>query len=75
MALSITAYSSALCFAGGRSVSADFSIGMALHSEGSYDDVFARLTDGLSWTPNAHTMHDGRNRPTTRKYPSNHAIN
>ena len=27
-----------------------FSIGMALHSEGSYEDVFAQLTDGLSWT-------------------------
>ena len=27
-----------------------FSIGMALHSEGSYEDVLALLTDGLSWT-------------------------
>ena len=27
-----------------------FAIGMALHSEGSYEDVFAQLTDGLSWT-------------------------
>jgi hypothetical protein len=27
-----------------------FSIGMALHSEGSYEDVFAQLTDGLSWS-------------------------
>jgi len=26
-----------------------FSIGMALHSEGSYEDVWAHLTDGLSW--------------------------
>ena len=26
-----------------------FSIGMALYSEGSYEDVFAQLTDGLSW--------------------------
>jgi hypothetical protein len=31
-------------------VTAYFSIGMALHSEGSYEDVFAQLTDGLSWT-------------------------
>ncbi|MFE3002957.1 transposase domain-containing protein, partial [Nocardia sp. NPDC059246] len=29
-------------------VMAYFSIGMALHSEGSYEDVFALLTDGLS---------------------------
>jgi hypothetical protein len=27
-----------------------FSIGMALHSEGSYEDVFEQLTDGLSWS-------------------------
>ena len=27
-----------------------FAIVMALHSEGSYEDVFAQLTDGLSWT-------------------------
>jgi hypothetical protein len=27
-----------------------FSIGMALHSEGSYEDVLALLTDGLAWT-------------------------
>lgn len=26
-----------------------FSIGMALHSEGSYEDVLALLTDGLGW--------------------------
>lgn len=31
-------------------VMAYFSIGMALHSEGSYEDVFAQLTDGLSWS-------------------------
>ncbi len=31
-------------------VMAYFSIGMALHSEGSYEDVFALLTDGLSWS-------------------------
>jgi hypothetical protein len=31
-------------------VVAYFSIGMALHSEGSYEDVFGQLTDGLSWT-------------------------
>ena len=30
-------------------VMAYFSIGMALHSEGSYEDVLALLTDGLSW--------------------------
>ena len=27
-----------------------FSIGMALHSEGSYEDVLSLLTDGLAWT-------------------------
>lgn len=26
-----------------------FSVGMALHSEGSYEDVLALLTDGLAW--------------------------
>jgi hypothetical protein len=31
-------------------VMAYFSIGMALFSEGSYEDIFAQLTDGLSWT-------------------------
>ena len=31
-------------------VVAYFAIGMALYSEGSYEDVFAQLTDGLSWT-------------------------
>lgn len=30
-------------------VMAYFSIGMALHSEGSYEDVLSLLTDGLSW--------------------------
>src|SRR3954462_5161105 len=30
-------------------VMAYFSIGMALYSEGSYGDVLAQLTDGLSW--------------------------
>jgi hypothetical protein len=30
-------------------VMANFSIGMALYSEGSYEDVLAQLTDGLSW--------------------------
>ena len=30
-----------------------FSIGMALHSEGSYEDVLSLLTDGLSWTTGA----------------------
>ena len=27
-----------------------FSIGMALHAEGSYEDVLGLLSDGLSWT-------------------------
>ena len=27
-----------------------FAIAMALYSEGSYEDVFAQLTDGLSWS-------------------------
>lgn len=31
-------------------VMAYFSIGMALYSEGSYEDVLAQLTDGLSWS-------------------------
>lgn len=31
-------------------VAAYFSIGMALYAEGSYEDVFAQLTDGLSWS-------------------------
>ena len=31
-------------------VVAYFAVGMALFSEGSYDDVFAQLTDGLSWS-------------------------
>ena len=26
-----------------------FAIGMALYSEGSYEDVLSQLTDGLSW--------------------------
>jgi hypothetical protein len=30
-------------------VMAYFTIGMALYSEGSYEDVFSQLTDGLSW--------------------------
>lgn len=30
-------------------VVAYFSLGMALYSEGSYEDVLAQLTDGLSW--------------------------
>ncbi|TDO56651.1 DDE family transposase [Kribbella sp. VKM Ac-2571] len=30
-------------------VMAYFAIGMALYSEGSYEDVLAQLTDGLSW--------------------------
>jgi hypothetical protein len=31
-------------------VTAYFSIGMALNADGSYEDVFAQLTDGLSWS-------------------------
>jgi hypothetical protein len=31
-------------------VMAYFSIGMALYSEGSYEDVLAQLTDGLAWS-------------------------
>ncbi len=27
-----------------------FAIGMALHAEGSYEDVLSLLTDGLSWS-------------------------
>ena len=34
-------------------VMAYFSIGMALHSEGSYEDVLSLLTDGLSWVSGA----------------------
>lgn len=30
-------------------VMAYFSMGMALYADGSYEDVFAQLTDGLSW--------------------------
>lgn len=31
-------------------VTAYFSIGMALNADGSYEDVFEQLTDGLSWS-------------------------
>ena len=31
-------------------VMAYFAVGMALHSEGSYEDVLSLLTDGLSWS-------------------------
>ncbi len=31
-------------------VMAYFAIGMALHSEGSYEDVLSQLTDGLAWS-------------------------
>ena len=33
-----------------------FSIGMALHSEGSYEDVLSLLTDGLSWASGAEPV-------------------
>ena len=35
-----------------RSV-AYFAIGMALHSDGSYEDVLALMTDGLAWAQRA----------------------
>ena len=41
-----------------------FSIGMALHAEGSYEDVLALLTDGLAWS-------SGEDAPTL---PSKSAI-
>ena len=34
-------------------VMAYFAVGMALHSEGSYEDVLGLLTDGLSWAGSA----------------------
>jgi hypothetical protein len=37
-------------------VMAYFAIGMALHSEGSYEDVLSLLTDGLSWVSNAEPV-------------------
>ena len=37
-------------------VMAYFSIGMALHSEGSYEDVLSLLTDGLGWAANAEPV-------------------
>lgn len=37
-------------------VMAYFSIGMALHSEGSYEDVLSLLTDGLSWASGAEPL-------------------
>ena len=33
-----------------------FAIGMALHSEGSYEDVLSLLTDGLSWVSNGEPL-------------------
>jgi len=33
-----------------------FSIGMALHSEGSYEDVLGLLTDGLAWSTDGEPM-------------------
>ena len=38
-------------------VMAYFSIGMALYSEGSYEDVLAQLTDGLSWASGWQESH------------------
>ena len=32
-----------------------FAIGMALHSEGSYEDVLALMTDGLAWAERSET--------------------
>ena len=37
-------------------VMAYFSIGMAMHSEGSYEDVLSLLTDGLSWVSDAEPV-------------------
>ena len=37
-------------------VMAYFAVGMALHSEGSYEDVLALLTDGLGWAANAEPV-------------------
>ena len=37
-------------------VMAYFAIGMALHSEGSYEDVLSLLTDGLSWVSDVEPM-------------------
>jgi hypothetical protein len=37
-------------------VMAYFAIGMALHSEGSYEDVLALLTDGLGWVTGAEPV-------------------
>jgi hypothetical protein len=42
-------------------VMAYFSIGMALYSEGSYEDVLAQLTDGLSW---ASGWQENHSRPS-----------
>ena len=39
-------------------VMAYFSIGMALYSDGSYEDVLSRLTDGLSWASGWQQEHD-----------------
>jgi hypothetical protein len=49
-------------------VMAYFAVGMALYSEGSYEDVLAQLTDGLSW---ASGWQDGY---TLAKLPSKSAI-
>jgi hypothetical protein len=38
-------------------VMAYFSIGMALYSEGSYEDVLSQLTDGLSWASGWQEMY------------------
>jgi hypothetical protein len=37
-------------------VMAYFAIGMALHSEGSYEDVLGLLTDGLAWVSSAEPV-------------------
>ena len=37
-------------------VMAYFAIGMALHSEGSYEDVLSLLTDGLAWAADAEPV-------------------
>jgi hypothetical protein len=37
-------------------VMAYFAVGMALHSEGSYEDVLSLLTDGLAWAADAEPV-------------------
>ena len=43
-------------------VMAYFSIGMALYSEGWYEDVLAQLTDGLSWASGWQESYNARSK-------------